>query len=176
MPLYAKKSSYQEIKDRIIDPFISPDNNCWTIDGMDGDSIMEAHPQLQQDLKLIYFENWADPKIEQQGDLIYSVLSGGGDGDYPMVCIIFIDEHDEIRGYIPKDGNPYNHSRPENAGWGDTVYEYLGNEIDQFKEFKRQYNRPESLSDIEDNLMDYCDQEADAAKMDADIAANVVVR
>jgi hypothetical protein len=61
-----------------------------------------------------------------EGDSAFPVLwcAGGGDWELPLVFIVYIDEDGKLRGYIPSDGNAYNHEK--NAAYGnndgDPVY------------------------------------------------------
>ena len=46
-----------------------------------------------------------------EGDSAFPVLwcCGGGDWEYPLVFVLYIGQKGELRGYIPEDGNVYNH-------------------------------------------------------------------
>ena len=54
-----------------------------------------------------------------EGDSAFPVLwcAGGGDWELPLVFIVYIDEDGKLRGYIPSDGNAYNHEK--NAAYGN---------------------------------------------------------
>lgn len=53
------------------------------------------------------------------GDSAFPVLwcAGGGDWELPLVFVLYIDQKGELRGYIPEDGNAYNHE--EKAAYGN---------------------------------------------------------
>ena len=54
-----------------------------------------------------------------EGDSAFPVLwcAGGGDWELPLVFIVYIDENGKLRGYIPSDGNAYNHEK--NSAYGN---------------------------------------------------------
>lgn len=54
-----------------------------------------------------------------EGDSAFPVLwcAGGGDWELPLVFVLYIDQKGELRGYIPEDGNAYNHE--EKAAYGN---------------------------------------------------------
>lgn len=53
------------------------------------------------------------------GDSTFPILwcAGGGDWELPLVFVLYIDQNGELRGYIPDDGNVYNHV--EKAAYGN---------------------------------------------------------
>ena len=54
-----------------------------------------------------------------EGDSAFPVLwcAGGGDWELPLVFVLYIGQKGELRGYIPEDGNAYNHE--EKAAYGN---------------------------------------------------------
>ena len=48
-----------------------------------------------------------------EGDSAFPVLwcAGGGDWELPLVFVFYIGRKGELRGYIPEDGNAYNHEK-----------------------------------------------------------------
>ena len=54
-----------------------------------------------------------------EGDSTFPILwcAGGGDWELPLVFVLYIDQNGELRGYIPDDGNAYNHE--ENSAYGN---------------------------------------------------------
>lgn len=54
------------------------------------------------------------------GDSAFPVLwcAGGGDWELPLVFILYMGANGELRGYIPENGNAYNHD--EKAAYGNT--------------------------------------------------------
>ena len=54
-----------------------------------------------------------------EGDSAFPILwcAGGGDWELPLVFVLYIDQKGELRGYIPEDGNAYNHE--DKAAYGN---------------------------------------------------------
>ena len=61
-----------------------------------------------------------------EGDSAFPVLwcAGGGDWELPLVFIVYIDDDGKLRGYIPSDGNAYNHEKNAAYGNNDGDIEY----------------------------------------------------
>jgi hypothetical protein len=49
----------------------------------------------------------------------YLRISAGGDWEHPLVCILYFDGR-KMRGYVPKDGNTYNHKAKSAFGNNDS--------------------------------------------------------
>jgi hypothetical protein len=60
------------------------------------------------------------------GDSAFPILwcAGGGDWELPLVFVIYIGQKGELRGYIPEDGNAYNHEKKAAYGNNDGDPEY----------------------------------------------------
>lgn len=88
-----------------------------------------------------------------EGDSAFPVLwcAGGGDWEYPLVFVLYIGQKGELRGYIPEDGNVYNHK--EKAAYGN-------NDDD-----------PSFEEDPDDPLLCF-----DETKMRADVSNRIVVK
>ena len=43
--------------------------------------------------------------------------AGGGDWELPLVFVLYLDKEGQVRGYIPSDGNAYNHE--DKAAYGN---------------------------------------------------------
>lgn len=86
------------------------------------------------------------------GESAFPILwcCGGGDWEFPLVFVLYIGQKGELRGYIPKDGNVYNHK--EKAAYGN-------NDSD-----------PSWYDDPDDPLFQF-----DADKLRADVAHRIVV-
>ena len=56
-------------------------------------------------------ENLDGYEMIGSGSSAFPVLwcAGGGDWELPLVFILYIGQKGELRGYIPEDGNAYNH-------------------------------------------------------------------
>jgi hypothetical protein len=103
--------------------------------------IRELTPTVQKDLRKVGFdmENtewetsyWGNPKVGYQklpNGLSYFGVVAGGDWESPVFFIIYWDGK-QLRGYIPKDGNP----------WNKNTHEAYGNDDDADREaFKKIY-------------------------------------
>lgn len=88
-----------------------------------------------------------------EGDSAFPVLwcAGGGDWEFPLVFVLYIGQNGELRGYIPEDGNVYNHK--EKAAYGN-------NEDD-----------PRFEDDPDDPIFTF-----DEMKMRADVANRITVK
>ena len=86
------------------------------------------------------------------GESAFPILwcCGGGDWEFPLVFVLYIGQKGELRGYIPKDGNVYNHK--EKAAYGN-------NDGD-----------PSWYDDPDDPLFQF-----DADKLRADVAHRIIV-
>ena len=60
-------------------------------------------------------------------------VAAGGDWEKPVVFIVFINQHDELDVYVPKDGNVYD--KDKNAAYGNyeckSVYDAKDEKYDQ---------------------------------------------
>ena len=67
-----------------------------------------------------------------EGDSAFPVLwcCGGGDWEYPLVFVLYIGQKGELRGYIPEDGNVYNHVEKSAYGNNDDDPSYEDNPDD----------------------------------------------
>ncbi len=111
----AKKVTKQELKEKILKEII-----------LNGEiSPYYLFQKLEKDLKKINFnfENYTmcgeyfdcdDKNPEEWGintldnGLTYCMCSAGGDWEHPVSFIIYIDNKNKLRAYIPSDGNVYN--------------------------------------------------------------------
>ena len=87
------------------------------------------------------------------GESVFPILwcCGGGDWEFPLVFVLYIGQKGELRGYIPKDGNVYNHK--EKAAYGNTDGD------------------PSWNDDPDDPLFRF-----DADKLRADVAGRIMVK
>lgn len=64
--------------------------------------------------------------LGKEGEFAFPVLwvAAGGDWELPLVFILFIGEDGKLHGYVPEDGNAYNHEKKAAYGNndGDPVY------------------------------------------------------
>lgn len=54
--------------------------------------------------------------------------AGGGDWELPLVFVLYLDKEGKVRGYIPSDGNAYNHE--DKAAYGNNENDPLYNDGD----------------------------------------------
>lgn len=173
MPRYAKADqTIEDLKELIeesIDPDYGEDSGVYGILNGEGST---AQDRVLGDLSKIEvsFENVESFDSEESyshlpglecldgyemlgsGDSSFPVLwcAGGGDWEYPIVFVLYMGQKGELRAYIPKDGNAYNHK--EKSAYGN-------NDGDP------------DFNDDEDNP----DLEFDVDKMRADVANRIVV-
>ena len=64
--------------------------------------------------------------LGEKGDSAFPVLwvAAGGDWELPLVFVLYIGEDVKLHGYVPEDGNAYNHEKKAAYGNndGDPVY------------------------------------------------------
>lgn len=93
------------------------------------------------------------------GGVPYLEIKAGGDWETPLVCILYFDGR-KFRGYVPKDGNTYNHA-------GKSAF---GNRDDDqaacVRQFGAQCDHDEGFRDVE----------PDMALIDKDVAARIEAR
>lgn len=111
-------------------------------------TLQELTPRIKKDLSKVDFEcenlsygedtYWPSQKLRDtvvglhklENNLVFLGCYGGGDWEVPLIFIIYWDGK-ELRGYVPKEGNPWNTST--RAAYGND--EELDNE-NALKRFK----------------------------------------
>lgn len=63
--------------------------------------------------------------------LTFLMGAAGGDWEHPVAFILYIDHNGNVRGYVPKDGNAYNHKFKTAYGSEDSG---KGFDIDELEE------------------------------------------
>lgn len=64
------------------------------------------------------FEDMLGPQT--LGDLSYIGMQSGGDWEYPVYFIVYMDKNGKtLRGFVPKDGNPWNYDTKQAFGNDD---------------------------------------------------------
>ena len=142
MPRYAKADQtiddLKELIEKSIDPDYGEDSGVYGILNGEGST---AQDRVLRDLSKIEvsFENAESfdseeayrhlPGLEYlegyemlgSGDSSFPVLwcAGGGDWEYPIVFVLYMGQKGELRAYIPKDGNAYNHKEKSAYGNND---------------------------------------------------------
>lgn len=66
--------------------------------------------------------------FEMLGEFPVAWVSAGGDWEAPLIFVLYIGDKGELRAYIPKDGNAYNHK--EKCAYGSEEDEVEFNEDD----------------------------------------------
>ena len=71
-------------------------------------------------------ENLDGYEMVGEGDKAFPILwcAAGGDWELPLVFVIYIGDDGKLHGYVPEDGNAYNHEKKAAYGNndGDPVY------------------------------------------------------
>lgn len=64
------------------------------------------------------------------GENAFPILwcAGGGDWELPLVFVLYLDKEGKVRGYIPSDGNAYNHE--DKAAYGNNENDPLYSDND----------------------------------------------
>lgn len=122
------------------------------IDAAGGAYEVANMPKIQNDLKKIYFscENVTDPDEGENFDMPgfqsgYELLpngvavcwvGAGGDWEDPLALCVYIGEHNELRAYIPKDGNAYNFKTKSAFGNWDGGDGFGGDPNEDYSEYE----------------------------------------
>lgn len=130
MPRYAPVISQSDLQQLIVDKAIENDyvEDYGVIDYDDPDMSRIIHMLLEENLDQVVkdwykidfsTENLTVSQIKQTPDgIAYFEIIAGGDWETPLVCIIYFDGK-KFRGYVPKDGNSYNHKEKSAFGNND---------------------------------------------------------
>lgn len=132
MPRYAPVMPRADLRQMLIDKAIRNDyfEQYGEIDPTSPDLTRIVHmllveeilPDVEKDWSKIDFstENM-DVKAERitPDGVPYLWIRAGGDWETPLVCIIYFDGK-KLRGYVPKDGNTYNHANKAAFGNNDS--------------------------------------------------------
>lgn len=131
MPRYAPKMSSADLRQMIVDKAI--ENNYIEEYG----DIDTAKPDLTRIVDMLLMEELV-PDVEKDWSKIdfstenmdvtaekltpdgvpYLRIRAGGDWEHPLIAIIYFDGK-KLRGYVPKDGNSYNHQTKAAFGNND---------------------------------------------------------
>lgn len=139
MPRYAKSNvTIDDLKDKIL----SINNNMdisralYDIYGNYAPSIVYKDlSKIDFDMENIDFVGGFDmpgtedlEPFEMIGSFPVAWIVAGGDWEQPLVFVLYIGDNGELRAYIPKDGNAYNHK--EKCAYGSEEDEVEFNEDD----------------------------------------------
>lgn len=131
MPRYAPRMSQDDLRRMLVDDAIRNDyvEDYGPIDPANPDMtrivsmlLEEHHQSVWKDWSKIDFstENMDVIAEETTADGVpYLRISAGGDWEHPLVCILYFDGR-KMRGYVPKDGNTYNHKAKSAFGNNDS--------------------------------------------------------
>jgi hypothetical protein len=128
------------------------------------------------DFENSYFQTgdgWSDRKFGpmQIGDLSFIGCMAGGDWEFPIYFVIYLDQDKKtLRGYIPGDGNPWNHDTKTAFGNDDVAdSKFLTKWIKK--------NRPDLVDDDPDREYETDDADVmyDPKAIEKDIASRITV-
>ena len=170
MPRYAPAMSQSDLRQILVDLAVSTDYveeygdldpanpEMWRV--VDMLLMEELVPQVEMDWSKIDFST---ENLDVTGELStpdgvpYIRLRTGGDWESPLVAIIYFDGK-KLRGYVPKDGNTYNHRTKKAFG---------NDEKDDTADAKKQFGD----RFVDDK--DYIDVEPDFDLIGQDIAKRI---
>lgn len=155
MPRYAPVMSQDDLRRMLVDKAIANDyvEEYGELDPAEPDVTQIVCMLLSEDLIADVEKDWSKidfstenldvigEKVTPQG-VPYLLISTGGDWEAPLLATIYFDGK-KLRGYIPKDGNSYNHQ--EKAAFGN-------NDSDQaacVKQFGDKYDKEEAFLDVD---------------------------
>lgn len=157
MPRYAPRMTQDDLRRMIVDMAL---RNDYAEDYGDYDPaapditrmvsmLLEEHlDDVQKDWSKVDFstENM-DVTAERMtsGGVPYLQIRAGGDWETPLVCIIYFDGK-KLRGYVPKDGNSYNHKRK--AAFGNDE----GDDAACAAQFPKQCNPGDEGCDVDPDM------------------------
>lgn len=121
MPRYAPQMSQTDLRQIIIDKAIANDyiEDYGDIDPAAPDMGRIVHMLLEEQLSDVEKDwskiDFSTENMDVTGEKItpsgvpYLQIRAGGDWESPLIAIIYFDGK-KLRGYVPKDGNSYNHA------------------------------------------------------------------
>ena len=71
--------------------------------------------------------------FEMLGEFPVAWVSAGGDWELPLIFVLYIGDKGELRAYIPKDGNAYDHA--EKCAYGSEEDEEFMDNFDEDKDY-----------------------------------------
>lgn len=132
MPRYAPRMPQADLRQMLIDNAIRNDflEQYGEIDPARPDLTRIVHMLLMEELLGDVEKDWSKIDFSTENmDVIaervtadgvpYLQIRAGGDWETPLVCIIYFDGK-KLRGYVPKDGNTYNHRTKSAFGNNDS--------------------------------------------------------
>jgi hypothetical protein len=169
MPRYAPTMPQADLRRMLIDRAVRNDylEQYGAIDAASPDMTRIVHMLLMEELLPDVEKDWSkinfstenmDVTAEKMtaGGVPYLLVSAGGDWETPLSCVIYFDGR-KLRGYVPKDGNSYNHSTKA----------AFGNNDDDAAACARQFG------ERFDHEEGYRDVDPDAARVERDVSARI---
>ena len=169
MPRYAPVMSQGDLRQLLIDKAIRNDylEEYGEIDAAKPDLTRILHMLLMEDLVPDVEKDWSKidfstenmdvtaEKVTPDG-VPYLLIRAGGDWETPLACVVYFDGR-KLRGYVPKDGNSYNHARKA----------AFGNRDDDNAACVRQFGEGDGTDE------EYRDVEADLPRVEKDVASRI---
>ena len=169
MPRHAPVMSQGDLRHIIIEKAIANDyvEEYGEIDPESPDVTNLVHMLLMEDLVPEIEKDWSKIDFSTENmDVIaekitpdgvpYLLIRAGGDWEAPLQCIVYFDGR-KLRGYVPKDGNSYNHRAKAS----------FGNNDDDAEVATKQFGKPFQQGD------GYYGAEPDMALVEQDIAKRI---
>ena len=169
MPRYAPTMPQADLRQMIIDKAVANNyiEEYGDLDPANPDMFRLVHMLLMEELVNEVEKDWGKIDFSTEnmdvtaekvtpGGVPYLQIRAGGDWESPLVCILYFDGK-KLRGYVPKDGNTYNHRTKAAFGNNDS------DAADGLKQFGSRY----------DDSKGYVDVEPDFALLEQDIAKRI---
>jgi hypothetical protein len=162
MPRYAKANTTKEELTKAIfklaeDPTVLEENNLYA-------AVMDAvySPRIYKDLHKIEFDcenvsiegqEFVMPGFTAGFDIIngFSVLwvAAGGDWEQPLAFILYLDNKNKVRGYVPMNGNVFD--KIHKAAYGNYEFEELEDGFNAFIE-EHPFDMEKMTKDIKNRI------------------------
>lgn len=169
MPRYAPQMSQSDLRQVIIDKAIANDyiEQYGDLDPAAPNLTKIVHMLFMEELVDEVWNDWCKINFSTEninvtaekvtpGGVPYFLIRAGGDWETPLQCVMYFDGK-KLRGYVPKDGNTYNHKTKA----------AFGNNDNDVTEAKKQFGDRFLGTD------DYLDVEPDLALVEQDIAKRI---
>lgn len=169
MPRFAPKMSQSDLRQIIIDKAIANDyrEEYGDLDETSPDMGRIVHMLLMEELVPDVEKDWSKIDFSTEnmdvtgekvtpGGVPYLQIRAGGDWENPLIAVIYFDGK-KLRGYVPKDGNSYNHK--EKAAFGNNK----SDAAEGAKQFGSRFHDGDGCFEVD----------PDMALVDADIAKRI---
>lgn len=132
MPRYAPVMPQADLRQMLIDKAVENDfiEEYGPIDPANPPITTIVDMLLSEDLAVDVWNDWSKINFSTENlDVVaekttrdgvpYLLIRAGGDWETPLSCILYFDGR-KLRGYVPKDGNSYNHAAKAAFGNNDS--------------------------------------------------------